>query len=532
MLAPPDNDAAHVIRWLRFLTPTILVAGAVSTGAWTPSVGAATSCTITQVTDTADPDNFANVSPVISADGTKIAFESDQNHTGFNADGNQEIVLYDIAEDDFVRVSSTTGGTSANRSPSINANGSRVVWSTNRNIVGGNVDLNREIVRWTRAGQFSSTTFVTNSVAPVSNSVSTIDAAGDDIVYASGSDAGVNLFHHTTNGSITTQLTDNETGDSVQPFLNSAGSHLVFASDAAFDGLNENGGYEVFLYDMESESFAALTDTGPGLFTLDPVMSDNTRRVAFVSDAAFQGQTSDGSSRAFLLQRSAPVTTMLSTGETGQNGVGSVATNARGTRVAFESDGNHTGMNADGSFEVFVHDFGPTGEKITQVTDDTAGSGEVDIDASGRRIVFSSRGDHVGTNADGGREIFLAQCAPPPAPVQCRGLLVTVDLARAQTPTAFTDVIRGTTGADTVNALGGHDVFCGRGGADVFAGGAGDDWADGGAGPDTLKGGNGADRLRGGKGADVLKGMAGVDTCLGGPGQDSATNCETVVGVP
>jgi len=196
--------------------------------------------------------------------------------------------------------------------------------------------------------------------------------------------------------------------------------------------------------------------------------------------------------------------------------------NAAGTRVVFESDEDYVGEN-EGGFEVYLRDFGVSGERITQVTDSTAGAGEVDIDRSGRHVVFSSRGNPTGGNADGGREIFLATCSAPPPPAQCDGQLVTVSRARGETPTIGHDVIRGTNGADTVNAKAGHDRFCGLNGADTFNGANGNDRA---------FGGGGNDRLRGDAGNDLLNGGPGSDTCNGGPGADSAPQCEVRQSIP
>lgn len=521
-----------MLRSLRLLVPAVALAGGVAAWSMPESLGAVASCTITQVTDTSDPGNFTNTGPVISSDGTRIAFESNQDHTGFNADGNQEIVLYDIAEDDFIRVSSTTGGTFANRAPAINADGSRLAWTTDRSITGNNPDLNREIVRWTQVGAFAATVYVTNSSAPVVNGSVSIDDAGDDLVFWSRDDDGSILVHHRTSGAVTTELTPRNPGDIGDPRLNAQGTHVVFTSNGAFGGANSDGGYDVFLQTVQGGAPTALTDGAADVENLAPAMSDNTQRVAFVSNGDIAGLNPPLTDQAFLLQRSALVTSRLSPGDAGTFGIGAVGITSRGTRVVFDSDGDHAGTNEDGSFEIFVHDFGPTGERITQITDDAGGSGEIDVDSSGRHIVFSSRGDHTGDNADGGREIFLATCEPPPAPSRCSGLLVTVEIGRGDVPTAAADVIRGTSGDDTIAAGAGNDRICGRGGDDVIRAGTGNDRADGGGGDDRISGGPGADRLRGGRGADRLNGRGGVDTCLGGPGSDAARTCETVGGVP
>ncbi|MGH8502616.1 MAG: calcium-binding protein [Gammaproteobacteria bacterium] len=154
--------------------------------------------------------------------------------------------------------------------------------------------------------------------------------------------------------------------------------------------------------------------------------------------------------------------------------------------------------------------------------------------------------------------------------------------------TAGIDVIEGLSGNDTLNGLAGNDVLCGRFDNDALNGGAGIDTAafagirrlvgvegvavnlavgaaigegsdsltgienvtgsvgpdtiTGDAGPNTLIGGGGTDvlngaggndRLLGGTGDDAMNGGAGVDACNGQSGvNDTATACETVVGVP
>lgn len=526
-----------MIRPLRAVVSLALVVGGIAVSSLPPMAGAATSCTITQITDTVSPSNFANTDPVISSDGTKIAFATTQNPGGFNFDGNQEIVLYDIVEDDFVRLSSTTGGFFANRSPAINATGTRIVWSTDRSIAGGNIDQNREIVRWTRLGNVAATEFVTNTAAPVTNEDPTIDDIGEDIVYAGGIDSEHELFHFDTSISFTTQITNTAgepgyPGESIQPDINAAGTAVVFTATGRVGQLNDNGGTDVLRASLGDWSITAITNKSPTVKSFAPAISDEWGRLAFISDGPFPGLNRDLEEQAFHAQMPSEAMTQLTQGPSGQSGIGGVAISAAGTRVVFDSDGDHIGMNPDGNPEIFVHDVASPGIAVTQVTNSAVGSHDVDIDASGTRIVFTSRADHTGDNPDGGREVFLATCEPPAAPMRCFGMLVTVDLAKGQVPTSAGDAIRGTPQNDTVNALNGDDVFCGGGGDDVFAGGLGNDWADGGDGKDRLRGGSGFDRLRGGRGADVLNGGEWRDTCRGGPGRDSATSCENVGGVP
>lgn len=95
--------------------------------------------------------------------------------------------------------------------------------------------------------------------------------------------------------------------------------------------------------------------------------------------------------------------------------------------------------------------------------------------------------------------------------------------------TAAAETFAGAGGNDTIRGLGGADTLAGRAGNDTLRGGAGADMARGGrgfdllrgeAGDDTLQGGGARDKLYGGKGRDILNGQAGNDRLTGGGGAD------------
>lgn len=504
-----------------------------------PAAAVAT-CSIEQITDTTGGGTFVNSDPAISGDGTTVAFETDRNITGSNADGNQEIFRYRIATDAFQQLTVTIGGTIGNRDPAINGDGTDIAFTTDRNLAAANPDLNREIFRWTTSGMISATAAVTATTGSASSGQATINAAGDRIAFVSEAsigggnpDGNFEVFRFATSSGVTTQVTSTTGGDNYEPYLDGPGTRLSFGSDRALGGSNGDLSPEIFLHDTAAAMTTALTATTGPVASYTPALNGNGRRIAFVSNGNFAGRNPDGSDEVFLRETTAATTTALTSGPGGSFGPGQVAINGPGSRVVFEDDADYVGDNGDGGYEVFLRDLGGAGGRITQVTDSaTRSAGEPDISSSGSRVVFSSRADLTGDNADENREIFLATCSAPPAPVTCDGQLVTVERSRGQQPTTANDVIRGTAGPDTVGAGQGNDRFCGQAGNDTFNGGAGNDRAFGANGNDRLRGDGGDDRLVGEAGNDTLNGGAGPDTCIGGTGADSSTTCTVRQSIP
>lgn len=76
--------------------------------------------------------------PSVDADGTRIFFHSNRNHSGGNADGNFEIFRYDTKANTLVQITNTVGG--SNSFPSVSANSTRVAFRSDRNLTGSNTD--------------------------------------------------------------------------------------------------------------------------------------------------------------------------------------------------------------------------------------------------------------------------------------------------------------------------------------------------------------------------------------------------------
>lgn len=386
-------------------------------------------CEIAQVTDSDGDDSF---DPSISRDGEAIAFVSNADFTGMNAGGVRQVFLWrsgagftqigPIADVGFSDVEPNLG-------PRADADGSRVVFSSTRDPLGGNADGSLEIFLW--------------------------DSVGGLV-----------------------QLTDQPLNrHSRQPTISADGSRVAFQSNADLAGANPLNRRQVFLW-IDGGGFQQITSTEASFF-FRPAISDDGTRIAF--EASDQGLfTADRTSRMVLWREGAGLTT-ISGGLGGENRFPSA--DAAGTAVSFSSTANPDGGNGDGSFEIVRWS---EAEGVQRLTGGAGQSGDSSIDAAGRRIAFftdelagseirvwdalaglvtltsspggmsfeptisgdglsiafTSTADLVGTNPGGAREVFLALCpALLPADVPGATPLASLLLALALAGTGATFLV-------------------------------------------------------------------------------------------
>ncbi|TAN35412.1 hypothetical protein EPN27_03920, partial [Patescibacteria group bacterium] len=148
-------------------------------------------------------------------DGTRIAFHSNRNLTGSNTDGNNEIFLWTQGVG-FTQVTNTTGGDNA--FPSINADGTRIAFHSNRNLTGSNTDGNNEIFLWTQGVGF-------------------------------------------------TQVTNSTGGSSLYPSINANGTKIAVESTSNLTGGNPDGNWEIFLATIIQHTLT-VTKAGSGTGTV------------------------------------------------------------------------------------------------------------------------------------------------------------------------------------------------------------------------------------------------------------------------
>ena len=188
-------------------------------------------------------------SAALGADGSRIAFNSTANLTGGNADGNSEIFLYDMASAAFTQITNSTTG--FNAIPSISADSGRIAFLSTANLTGGNADGNQEIFLYDAAT--ANLTQITNATVGFSQFPS-MSGDGTRVAFSStanltggNADGSDEIFLYDTSMPTLTQITDSAAGNSSAPSINADGSRIAFQSMANLTGGNADGNDEIFL---------------------------------------------------------------------------------------------------------------------------------------------------------------------------------------------------------------------------------------------------------------------------------------------
>jgi uncharacterized repeat protein (TIGR01451 family) len=205
-------------------------------------------------------------------------------------------------------------------------------------------------------------------------------------------------------------------GFNLWPSISADGNRIAFFSDSNLEGHNGDTNFEIFVYDSALDEILQITHSEGGA-NLWPSISADGSRIAFSSDRDLDpyGENSDGNQEIFVYDSA--LDDILQITDTSEGSNDQPAISGDGDRIAFSSDrdleGN--GKNADGNQEIFVYD--NTLDDLRQITDSEGGANLwPSISADGSRIAFSSDRDldPYGENADGNREIFLADIDPGP----------------------------------------------------------------------------------------------------------------------
>jgi uncharacterized protein (TIGR03437 family) len=243
------------------------------------------------------------VSPATSSDGKIVVFASTEDLVDKNADRNSEIFLFDGAKIKQLTQTEPASGVSrlseGNFQPSVTAGGRTIAFSSNRNFIGQNADLSQEIFLFDHVAQtFAQVTNNTNEHAAVSPKIS---ADGSRVYYkrtslASPDTADLMLFDTQASTSRTLATGLVELSITEGRAVSNDGMRLVFS---ALTAPNQS---QVFVYEARENSIRQLTQLGSRVVdvNLQPGISGDGKRITFATRRRVLN-TSDGGVELYLL---------------------------------------------------------------------------------------------------------------------------------------------------------------------------------------------------------------------------------------
>jgi Tol biopolymer transport system component len=373
---------------------------------------------ITQLT----PGSSNSYLLVLSPDGTAMALQSDADLVpGHNPDHRDELFLYNLGTGVFTQVTSGAGTYATipdpngvgppplSAGPSLAAGGAGVAYLDSANPTGPTPNAIQELFFFNAAT--GSTTQVTHGGA----SVFALSADGKTLAFVSAGDlvpgqnpghASEVFLYNTATGAFTPETALNPYFAD-PPALSADGTKLAFIYAA-----NLASGLD--LYDLTTGMLSPVCSQGlPPTFTT-PVLSPDGSRLAFISNGDLvPGKNPQGFPQLFVYNSVSKRYTQVTPGDAAGLSDAPVFS-PDGSQLAFvSSDDLVPGQNPNHCPQVFLYNL--SGSTLAQDTRANAPgvyvSGTISLSAGGRALVFASNGDVTGQNADGNYEIFLVSGA-------------------------------------------------------------------------------------------------------------------------
>lgn len=409
-----------------------------------------------QLTNT--PADFSSSSPALSGNGQRIAFQSNGNLTGGNADNQTEIFIVNWDGTGMRQLTTTRTllgitGDPASMSPSISDDGVYIYFFSNHSVLLAfppiNLDANYEIFRVKNDATGLRAITSTNILTVLACALPTVSGNANRIAYLELGFSSLALRVCDGTGGSQRTLVTYDLVFNGQADLSPDGSRVVFVqstgllgggrlrrvqrdgSDPATIGTlggtpaspsiaadnrtiafsstgdaggNSDGSEEIYTIQADGSGLLMLTSAGEDFASQNPVIAANGSWIVFDSNADLTGSNSDGSREIF---RVAPGGSGLAQLTTGPAGTVSRAPrpDASGDWLVFESNADLDGGNPDGTYEVFRMRLDGTGlQRLT--TDPLNSSGAADISGDAGLVVFASTADLAGTNPEFNAEIF------------------------------------------------------------------------------------------------------------------------------
>jgi uncharacterized protein (TIGR03437 family) len=256
----------------------------------------------TQITSTTPADastrvRDGNFQPSISDDGGLVAFSSNRDLTGENADGNLEIFLYDVAAHKFTQLTNTVATIGASDAK-LGGEGSRVAFIRDNAPANAPPSTARDLVIFNR---------VTKSFQTLAASVNALTLSpgrcvsddGARVVYASETATNTSqvFLYDGRNGGILRQLTrlsSRVTDVPLAATISGDGARVAFATRRSVVGGNSDASTELYLYDLPTNGFTRLTDAPPdATAAVVASLNDDGSLVAFNFSRVLEGAVTD-----------------------------------------------------------------------------------------------------------------------------------------------------------------------------------------------------------------------------------------------
>ncbi len=365
-------------------------------------------CIIEQLTTTSDQGSGFQHRPSINSDGSRICWTSFRDLVSQNADLSSELYLW---RDGIGIEQLTDSGSYTAVQSFISADGSRIIFEGDADLVpGSNADGNFEEFYWDENAGFFQVTDTTvsalcgKSISGDGNRIF-FGLSGEDVL---GTNPDLNLEHYVYDvaAGVLTQITSSIGEGVCIGSPNNSGNTLFFSTNDVVGPPNPEGNDEVYRW-REGAGIDAITSTTGG-DSGRPMTSSNGRIAVFVSTAdLLAGSNSDGNSEVFMWRASGGLFQL--TDSIAGDALNSADISGNGERVAFFHSGNLTGGNPNLFRQLFVWEDNNTTQITNMPADESAWA--IDLDYDGSHISFSSKGEPVaGGNPDAGWEVFLARC--------------------------------------------------------------------------------------------------------------------------
>jgi len=307
-----------------------------------------------QVTDVPAPLAYDHAAePALSRNGRYLVFASSADLTGGNPDWNREIYRWDRNNGVMTQITFTTTGGQGR--PTVSNNGRRIAFTTtSRDLLAGfNADGNQEIAIWNNGsvrGFESSDCLNHTPMISRHNQGRYIAFISDGDLTGGNPDRNQEVFQwrwDQGNGGMN-QVTDSpgalgQGNDGISTSRD--GNQLAFLSNADYTGQNGDNSLEVFTWNRSGNSFTQITSTGQLALHTYVSIDDDADHLVYerfsVIPSLFSIHYVDLGSGGSTLVVSGEVY-LPSVGVTGSTPV-----------ICFESPDDHVGQNGDGNTEIW-----------------------------------------------------------------------------------------------------------------------------------------------------------------------------------